>query len=127
MVLSALGVDVAEAHLRHLTDCTPLGTEAFQVLEAARHLGFPASRKYTLASLDELAVVVATGAWPIVYVDLWPLHGGRSGQIHALVVVAVAHAQVTVLDPLVGERQLPREDFEAIWAATRWLTLMVAA
>lgn len=127
MVLSALGVDVAEAHLRHLTDCTPLGTEAFQVLEAARHLGFPASRKYTLASLDELAAVVATGAWPIVYVDLWPLHGGRSGQIHALVVVAVAHAQVTVLDPLVGERQLPREDFEAIWAATRWLTLMVAA
>jgi ABC-type bacteriocin/lantibiotic exporter with double-glycine peptidase domain len=127
MVLSALGVDVAEAPLRHLTDCTPLGTEAFQVLEAARHLGFPASRKYTLASLDELAAVVATGAWPIVYVDLWPLQGGRSGQIHALVVVAVAHAQVTVLDPLVGERQLPREDFEAIWAATRWLTLMVAA
>jgi hypothetical protein len=82
MVLSALGVDVAEAHLRHLTDCTPLGTEAFQVLEAARHLGFPASRKYTLASLDELAAVVAAGAWPIVYVDLWPLHGGRSGQIH---------------------------------------------
>ena len=48
-------------------------------------------------------------------------------QIHALVVIAVDHAQVTVLDPLVGERQLPREDFEAIWAATRWLTLMVAA
>jgi ABC-type bacteriocin/lantibiotic exporter with double-glycine peptidase domain len=113
--------------LRHLTDCTPLGTEAFQVLEAARHLGFPATRKYTLASLNELAAVVAAGAWPIVYVDLWPLHGGRSGQIHALVVVAVAHAQVTVLDPLVGERQLPREDFEAIWAATRWLTFMVAA
>jgi ABC-type bacteriocin/lantibiotic exporter with double-glycine peptidase domain len=127
MVLSALGVDVAEAHLRHLTDCTPLGTEAFQVLEAARHLGFPASRKYTLASLDELAAVVAAGAWPIVYVDLWPLHGGRSGQIHALVVVAVAQAQVTVLDPLVGECQLPQDDFEAIWAATRWLTLMVAA
>jgi ABC-type bacteriocin/lantibiotic exporter with double-glycine peptidase domain len=127
MVLSALGVDVAEAHLRHLTDCTPLGTEAFQVLEAARHLGFPASRKYTLASLDELAAVVAAGALPIVYVDLWPLHGGRSGQIHALVVVAVEHAQVTVLDPLVGERQLPRDDFQAVWAATRCLTLVIAA
>jgi hypothetical protein len=48
MVLSALGLDMEEASLRHLTDCTPLGTEAFQVLEAARHLGFPASRKYTL-------------------------------------------------------------------------------
>jgi ABC-type bacteriocin/lantibiotic exporter with double-glycine peptidase domain len=59
MVLSALGMDVEESHLRHLTDCTPLGTEAFQVIEAARHLGFPASRKYTFASLDELASVVA--------------------------------------------------------------------
>jgi ABC-type bacteriocin/lantibiotic exporter with double-glycine peptidase domain len=88
MVLSALGLDMEEASLQHLTDCTPLGTEAFQVLEAARHLGFPASRTYTLTSLDELASVVASGAFPMVYVDVWPLQGGRSGQAHALVVVA---------------------------------------
>jgi ABC-type bacteriocin/lantibiotic exporter with double-glycine peptidase domain len=127
MLLSALGMDVEESHLRHLTDCTPLGTEAFQVIEAARHLGFPASRKYTFASLDELASVVADGAFPIVYVDVWPLQGGWSGQIHAFVVVAVDREQVTVLDPLVGERRLPRDDFQAIWAATRFLTLVIAA
>jgi hypothetical protein len=33
--------------------------------------------------------------------------------------------QVTVLDPLVGERRLPRDDFQAIWAATRFLTLVI--
>ena len=112
MVLSALGLDMEEAPLRHLTDCTPLGTEAFQVIEAARHLGFPASRKYTLASLDELAPVVASGAFPIVYVDVWPLQGGRSGQAYALVVVAIDPDQVTVLDPLVGERRVARDDFQ---------------
>jgi hypothetical protein len=61
MVLSALGVGVEDGRWRHLTDCSPLGTSAFQVIDAARQLGFPASRKYTLASLDDLAAVVAEG------------------------------------------------------------------
>jgi hypothetical protein len=73
MVLSALGVEVEEAYLRQLTDCSPLGTDAFHVIEAARQLGFPASRKYTLTSLEDLAAVVAEGTFPIVYVDLWLL------------------------------------------------------
>jgi hypothetical protein len=53
--------------------CSPLGTKAFHLVEAARQLGFPASRKYTLASLDEWAAMLAEGHLPIVYVDLWPL------------------------------------------------------
>ncbi len=80
MVLSAFGVHVEEARLRDLTDCSPLGTDAFQLLEAVRQLGFPASRKYTLASLEELATVLEDGNFPIVYIDMWPLQGGRSGQ-----------------------------------------------
>ena len=76
MVLAALGRPMAEELLRVLTDCSPLGTDAFRLVEAARHLGFSASRKYTLASLDELATMLAEGHFPIVYVDLWPLHGG---------------------------------------------------
>jgi hypothetical protein len=54
MVLAALGRPMTEAALRALTDCSPLGTDAFQLVEAARQLGFPASRKYTLASLSTL-------------------------------------------------------------------------
>ena len=54
MVLHALGVAIDEARLRDLTDCSPLGTDALYLIEAARHLGFTASRKYTLSSLTEL-------------------------------------------------------------------------
>jgi predicted double-glycine peptidase len=127
MVLAALGRPMAEDLLRVLTDCSPLGTDAFQVVEAARQLGFPTSRKYTLASLDELATVLVEGHWPIVYVDLWPLQGGLSGQYHALVVIDLDAAQVTVLDPLYGERRVPREDFQEAWSAMRFLTIVIAA
>jgi ABC-type bacteriocin/lantibiotic exporter with double-glycine peptidase domain len=126
MVLSAFGVHLEEARLRDLTDCSPLGTDAFQLLDAARQLGFPASRKYTLASLEELATVLKDGDFPIVYVDMWPLQGGLSGQYHAVVVVGVAPDSVTVLDPQRGERRLPREDFQAAWAAMHFLTMVIA-
>jgi ABC-type bacteriocin/lantibiotic exporter with double-glycine peptidase domain len=79
-----------------------------------------------LASLDE-ATVLVEGHWPIVYVDLWPLQGGVSGQYHALVVIDLDAAQVTVLDPLYGERRVPREDFQEAWSAMRFLTIVIAA
>ena len=127
MVLGALGLPMEEAPLRALTDCSPLGTEAFQLLEAARQLGFPGSRKYTLLSLEELATVLVEGVWPIVYVDMRPLHGGRSGQYHAMVVIDVAPDHVTVLAPQRGESRLPREDFQEAWAAMRGLTIVIRA
>ena len=127
MVLAAFGQPMADDVLRVVTDCSPLGADAFQLVEAARQLGFPTSRKYTLASLDELATLLAEGHWPIVYVDLWPLQGGLSGQSHAMVVIALDPTDVTVLDPLHGERRLPRDDFLAAWSAMRYLTIVIAA
>jgi ABC-type bacteriocin/lantibiotic exporter with double-glycine peptidase domain len=114
-----------EAQLRHLTDCSPLGTDAFQLLEAARRLGFTASRKHTLASIEELRAVVDEGGFPIVYMDMWPLQGGLSGQYHSVVVVGVNSDRVTVLDQQVGERRLPRVNFQAAWAAMRFLTIVI--
>jgi len=99
MLLGAFGVHMDEAQLRHLTDCSPLGTDAFQLIEAARQLGFPASRKYTLASLEELELVLREEGFPIIYMDMWPLQGGLSGQYHAVVVLDVDSDSVTVLDP----------------------------
>jgi predicted double-glycine peptidase len=127
MVLAVLGRPMAEELLRILTDCSPLGTDAFHVVEAARHLGFPASRKYTLASLDDLATLLAEGHFPIAYVDLWPLQGGSSGQYRAMVVIDLDADQVTVLDPLHGERRVTREDFQEAWSALRFLTIVIAA
>ena len=127
MVLDAFGVHVSEEQLRHLTDCSPLGTDAFQLIEAARQFGFTASRKHTLTSLEELQSVVEEGIFPIVYVDMWPLRGGLSGQYHALVVIGVDSEGVAVLDPQHGEYRLPREDFQEAWAAMRFLTIVIGA
>ena len=126
MVLSAHGVDVDEARLRQMSDCTPLGTGALQLIDAARQLGFTAGRKYTLSTLNELAGLTEAGACPIVYVDLWPLKGGLSGQFHALVVLAVEPETVVVLDPLEGERRIHREAFMRAWGEMRFLTIVIS-
>lgn len=127
MVLSALGVDIDEAKLRELVDCTRFGTEAFQLVQAARKLGFGSTRKHTLGSLDELLQLLDEGHFPIVYVDLWPLTGGVCGQYHSFVITAVGRESLSVLDPLIGERIIPRDEFEAAWGETRWLTIVVSA
>ncbi|HUK89740.1 MAG TPA: cysteine peptidase family C39 domain-containing protein [Blastocatellia bacterium] len=126
MVLTTFGIDQTEAELRALTDCTPLGTQAFQVVGTARKFGLTSSRKCILASVDELGELVSEGMSPIVYVDLWPLQGGQSGQHHSLVVVAVGSRRVTVLNPLAGEEEISREDFDAAWAQMRRLAILIS-
>lgn len=126
MVLGSFGLEMDEGQLRSLTDCTPLGTDAFQLVEAARHLGFTSSRKYTLSSIDELARLLDEGIFPIVYVDLWPVRGGQSGQFHSLIVIAIKQDHVSVLDPLVGENNLTRDEFNAAWAEMRFLTIVIS-
>lgn len=126
MVVSASGLLVAEAEIRVLADCTPFGTEALQLVEASRKLGFFASRKHTLASINELSDLVDEGLFPIVYVVLWPIRGGRSGQYHTLVTTAVSNANVIVLEKLVGERSIGKQDFQAAWEQMRRLAIVVS-
>jgi len=125
MVLGSFGLEMDEGRLRSLTDCTPLGTDAFHIVEAARQLGFTASRKYTLSSIDELSRLLDEGLFPIVYLDLWPIRGGVSGQFHSVVVVGMEQDGISVLDPLIGERTLAKEDFQAAWAEMRFLTIVI--
>jgi len=80
MVLGSFGLELDEARLRVLTDCTPLGTDAFRLAEAARQLGFTASRKYTLTSIDELAHLLEEGLFPIVSSTCGRLGEGRAGR-----------------------------------------------
>lgn len=126
MILGSFGIELDEAQLRTLTDCTPLGTDAFQLVEAARQLRFATSRKHTLSSIDDLAHLLDEGLFPIVYVDLWPIRGGQSGQFHSLVIVGIEQDKVTVLDPLVGENHLTRDEFQAAWAEMHFLTIVIA-
>jgi len=126
MVLNSLGLDLSESELRQLSDCSPFGTDAFQVVEAARRLGFRSSRKFTLGSVDDLRDLIVQGCYPIVYVDLWPIKGGLSGQYHSQVVISVDDEQLIVLDPLVGESAITRLDFDVAWSQMHRLAIIIS-
>lgn len=124
MVLGSFGLDLSEAELRTLCDCTPaFGTSALNVVDAARQLGFPLTAKYNLTS-TELEALVSGGHFPIVFVNLGPLDG--VDEQHALVVVEMSESLVTVLDPLYGERLLLPDIFQAAWGLQRNLAILVA-
>ncbi|MEK6288183.1 MAG: cysteine peptidase family C39 domain-containing protein [Acidobacteriota bacterium] len=122
MVFGSFGVDIAEADLREQCDCTPYGTDALLAVDAARQLGFAGTVKHTL-TLEELRTVVTEGQHPIVFVDLSPIDGAED--IHTLVVVAVSQYEVSVLDPLKGERLLPLQAFSTAWALRHNLAIIV--
>ncbi len=123
MVLSGLGLEVPEARLRELCDCTFEGTPALKLQDAARALGFANTTKHTL-NLVELRKLLAAGVFPIVYVDLRPLEG--RGGTHALVVLDLSADAVTVYDPEVGECRLARQAFTAAWDIQHNLAIIVA-
>src|SRR5215216_1576709 len=122
MVLASFGVDVSETRLRQLCDCTTFGTEALKAVDVARQLGFAQSAKYTL-TIDELENLIAAGHYPIVFVNLLPVDAVEDA--HALVVLALSKAAVTVYDPLYRERTLPRETFCAAWAMMHGLAIII--
>ena len=122
MVFAAHGVDVSEADLRAACDSTPLGTGSLQAVDAARSYGFQQSAKYTL-TLEELATLIEGGSYPIVFVSLRPVDGVRD--THALVVIGIGEREVTVYDPLRGERSLSNQTFSTAWALRHNLTIIV--
>jgi ABC-type bacteriocin/lantibiotic exporter with double-glycine peptidase domain len=122
MLLLHAGVDVPESQLRELCDTTWLGTDAVQVITAARQLGFKASRKHTL-NLSELQNLVDKGAFPIILVSLLPINAHPD--LHAVIVLAFEREQVRVHDPLIAERLLPLETFRTAWHAAHNVTLLI--
>ncbi len=122
MVLASYGVDLTEAELRELCDCTFFGTEALEAVKAVRQLGFPESIKTNLI-IQELKELCANQQWPIVYVSLRPLEGSKG--IHALVVLDISDTAVVVLDPAKGKRIIPRAVFEFAWKLQMGLTILM--
>src|SRR5437763_5477884 len=101
MVLEALGVSKTEGELRDLSDCTVLATYAFNLVEAARALGFTATRKFNL-DFDELKEQLENGFYPIVYIRA-RLLPDKPLQEHAAIVVAIVSNAIELLDPWRGE------------------------
>jgi ABC-type bacteriocin/lantibiotic exporter with double-glycine peptidase domain len=123
MVLASFSIEKSEEELRRLTDCTPFGTLALNVVDAARQLGLTETRKFTLTP-EALEEILDQGWFPIVYVDLGLLTGA-SGVKHSLVVLSLSDLHAVVLGPAEGEREIPREVFIAAWAEARYLTILV--
>lgn len=122
MVLSGFNIDLSEKELRELCDCTIYGTKALQAVDAARQLGFGNTVKSTL-SMDELLAQVNSEIYPIVFVNLLPIDQIKNG--HALVVIAVEESDISVYDPLQGERKIPRSTFERAWAMMHNISILV--
>jgi ABC-type bacteriocin/lantibiotic exporter with double-glycine peptidase domain len=123
MVLSGFGINVTEERLRELCDCSPLfGTDALKAVEAARTLGFAGTAKYTLR-YEELRQLVEDGKYPIAYLSLEAI--GGTEESHAVVVIEVWDHEVTVYDPLYGERRISRQSFSTAWAARRNLVILI--
>ena len=122
MLFAGFGITVSEDELRERCDCTFLGTDALQAVEAARHYGFINSAKHTL-TMNELERLVANGNFPLVYLNLAPVDGIQ--QRHAVVVIAVTAFSIAVLDPAVGERLIPRDVFLVAWKMRHNLAIIV--
>lgn len=122
MVLAAQGCVVSELELRELCDCTFLGTEALNAVDALRKVGFSNSSKCNMKT-TELMVALNAGFYPIVFVNLLPIDSVNNP--HAIVVTAIDEDEVSLCDPLKGQRLLPRSTFDTTWAMMRNLTILV--
>jgi ABC-type bacteriocin/lantibiotic exporter with double-glycine peptidase domain len=122
MVLASLGHEVAEATLRTLCDCTVFETEALKAVDAMLQFGFPGTTKQP-CTLEDLRQQLHDGHWPIVFVNTVPIMGQRNA--HALVVVEVDPSQLTVYDPLDGERILPQATLLTAWAMMHSLAILI--
>lgn len=122
MVISGFGLEVDEAELCQLCDCTFDGTSALKAMDAARTLGFTNSTKQTL-TINEPEAIVASGQYPIVFVDMTPIDAGYVA--HALVVISLSDLTVQVIDPEKGERFLPRPKFIEGWEYRHRLAIII--
>lgn len=123
MVLVSFGIIKTEAELRDLCDCTPFGTAAFELTRAAQSLGLANTRKLSL-ELTDLQDFIEQGRFPIIYTATYP--NGFVPEVHALIVLAVSEAEVTVIDPKLGQLDLSPATIMEMWKPMRNVAVIVA-
>ena len=131
MVMESMGVSVTEQEIREKSNCLPdslgllAGTGTRDLVEAARRFGFTGtfSCKYDI-DIDGLKEKLESGAFPIVEIKT-VLKTGKPYRRHAVVVVKIGAGEVEVLDPSLGERSLPLDQFRDEWARTSQTTILV--
>ncbi|HXG68964.1 MAG TPA: hypothetical protein VNO70_27945 [Blastocatellia bacterium] len=99
MVLSDLGEDWTEGHVRGILGRPRLGITLKSARERLVHAGVRAFLHEDW-SLYDLRDALSQGMYPIVGVERHPL--GYAPASHAIVVVRIASKQIRALDPLNG-------------------------
>ncbi|MCI0489217.1 MAG: cysteine peptidase family C39 domain-containing protein [Blastocatellia bacterium] len=123
MMLESLGVIKTEEELRGLADCTLSGTDAFNLVEAARKSGFSGTRKYSL-TFEELKEVLDEGLYPIVYLRT-ELSQVQVPQSHTVVVELLDQDGVHLVDPWRGRIIYDFDRFAREWNVFHGLTILV--
>jgi ABC-type bacteriocin/lantibiotic exporter with double-glycine peptidase domain len=121
MILDYLDFDIDEPSLIVLCQTDVNGTSADDLVYAANRLGFQARKEYS--SIKDLQKYLNEGIFPILYVNLLAIDG--LAIIHALVLEAMTHSAVTVLDPWRGRRKIGLQQFKIAWEKTRNLAVLV--
>ena len=123
MALESLGIIKTEEELRGLANCTFLGTDAINLVEAARKSGFSGTRKYSL-TFEELKEILDEGLYPIVYLRT-ELSEGRMPETHSVVIELSDQDGVHLVDPWRGRIIYDLDRFTREWNVFHGLTILV--
>jgi len=121
-VLHSYGHIADEALLRQLSGTTSSGTLSDDLVKCARTLGFEAEKEYS--SLALLKQHLTDNQYPILYLNLLFIDGIDS--VHAVIATEMQDEFIAVIDPLEGERRLPRPAFAQAWQMINNLAILVS-
>lgn len=110
------GVSASEADVHLATGGDEEGATVAGLIAAARFFGFPKTKEIRLTQpesevFDELEILTQDH-YPIAYLKRIP---SRDIDSHAVIVLGVDEREVFLIDPLAGERYLPRNRFLFEW------------
>ena len=108
MILAQHDIDVTEDEVVRQATFEGYGIYIEELVRLAEHYGLRAEIQEL--DLPAIAELLARGTYTIAYLDRTPLDGEFA--IHTVVPIRISPRTVTFLDPLRGERRVPRRTFE---------------
>lgn len=123
MVLAHYGIEASEDDLRFRSYTTLWGTNARDAVACARSFGLQA-RVIREATTDNLREWLDRGLFPILLIDLRPIHGelGR----HSVVAEAISGTYLTYLDPLTGHQASELDLVEQAWQLNHCRAILIS-
>ncbi|MBI4601995.1 MAG: C39 family peptidase [Planctomycetes bacterium] len=112
MILAHEGISVSEEELVKEAQREPGGVHIDELARLAERHDLRAEIREL--DIDSAAQLLASGTFAIAF-GLFPVEGRPT--LHAVIPVEITREHVVVLDPLEGEKQIPRHEF---LAARRW-------